>query len=355
MPSAPGWIDVPGKGKRYRMADGSLRFVSPDEVTRDPVGLVNYGLQGFADFLNQVQGRPVLAQEASIRSATTARSVTPPGNYRVPGVGEFDVRSGRPVGAMATAPLVTAPIATPARQAERSERNRMLQQAGGPNISQRLVPTEAEAEAINAAQARAQDAVIAYRGQDRDSTTTSLPAQLDQRDPIYAQRADIQAWMEANKNAPKGADGMNIVDRFLARQRPAAAVDEAPDYAPAGAPTQPWGAADAPGAPKSEGTVVGEKYYGKTWDGSRWVEAGDPLAQTDLRPASQAFPVEPAQALGGELEFAAQATAQESNLNFNSPLPLANQAQAEQSQKTEALLKRFLPAARDLNTPTYGQ
>lgn len=35
----------------------------------------------------------------------------------------------------------------------------------------------------------------------------------------YAQRADIQAWIEANKNAPKGVDGKNIVDRFLEQQK----------------------------------------------------------------------------------------------------------------------------------------
>jgi hypothetical protein len=35
----------------------------------------------------------------------------------------------------------------------------------------------------------------------------------------YAQRADIAAWMEANKNAPKGADGLNIVERFERQQR----------------------------------------------------------------------------------------------------------------------------------------
>lgn len=41
----------------------------------------------------------------------------------------------------------------------------------------------------------------------------------------YAQRADIQAWMEANKNAPKGADGKNIVDRFLEQQQKRGLLD----------------------------------------------------------------------------------------------------------------------------------
>lgn len=41
----------------------------------------------------------------------------------------------------------------------------------------------------------------------------------------YAQRADIQAWIEANKNAPKGVDGKNIVDRFLEKQRSQGLLD----------------------------------------------------------------------------------------------------------------------------------
>jgi len=41
----------------------------------------------------------------------------------------------------------------------------------------------------------------------------------------YAQRADISAWIEANKNAPKGADGKNIVDRFLEQQRAKGLLD----------------------------------------------------------------------------------------------------------------------------------
>lgn len=41
----------------------------------------------------------------------------------------------------------------------------------------------------------------------------------------YAQRADISAWIEANKDAPKGADGKNIVDRFLEQQRAKGLLD----------------------------------------------------------------------------------------------------------------------------------
>jgi hypothetical protein len=47
----------------------------------------------------------------------------------------------------------------------------------------------------------------------------------------YAQRADIAAWIEANKNAPKGVDGKNIVDRFLEKQQRQGLLD-APEQAP---------------------------------------------------------------------------------------------------------------------------
>lgn len=48
----------------------------------------------------------------------------------------------------------------------------------------------------------------------------------------YAQRADIQAWMEANKNAPKGVDGKNIVDRFLEQQQKRGLLDVPDQGAP---------------------------------------------------------------------------------------------------------------------------
>lgn len=47
----------------------------------------------------------------------------------------------------------------------------------------------------------------------------------------YAQRADIAAWIEANKNAPKGVDGKNIVDRFLEKQQRQGLLDT-PEQAP---------------------------------------------------------------------------------------------------------------------------
>lgn len=236
------------------------------------------------------------------------------------------------------------------------ERNRMLQQAGGPNISQRLVPTEAEATAINAARGPVQEAALNYRQQVESDPAAPLPELIDPRSPAYAQRADIQAWMAANQNAARGADGKNIVERFLAKQRPLqAATDAAPDYSPGGEPTAPWTPTDAPSAPPERGSVVGEKWYGKTWDGSRWVGPGDPVAQTSLRPEVPTFPVEPAQTFAPGVEFVPQATAQDSNLNFNSPLPEVNGAQALRDERTKSLLGRYLVQAGSLNTPTYGK
>lgn len=42
----------------------------------------------------------------------------------------------------------------------------------------------------------------------------------------YSDRADIRAWIDANKNAPKGVDGKNIVDRFLEQQRAKGLIQE---------------------------------------------------------------------------------------------------------------------------------
>lgn len=42
----------------------------------------------------------------------------------------------------------------------------------------------------------------------------------------YSDRADIQEWINANRNAPKGADGKNIVDRFLEQQRKRGLIQE---------------------------------------------------------------------------------------------------------------------------------
>lgn len=225
-------------------------------------------------------------------------------------------------------------MVTPASRARQEAANQALQNAGGANISQPIlasVPDAAVSASKEYAQARATNPMA------------ELPAVLDQRSQEYGQRADIQAWIDANRNAPKGADGMNVVDRFLAKQRPAAPLigqrSEAPDYSEGGAPTQPWTAADAPGPAPERGTVIGEKYYGKTWDGTQWI--GD--AQAPM--AAGALGTQAAYGMAADgIEFVPQATAQASNLNFNSPLPQANASQAfgdEAKKLSDELARRY--------------
>lgn len=264
------------------------------------------------------------------------------GTYSVPGVGTFDSASGRLIQAATRAPAPAAPAVRPAPVApgmgaptpvvtgrgNRQERmNEMSQNAGAANISERILPGQ---DAIDAAGAYA-----ATRGQD---PFAAAPALVDQRSQEYSQRADIQAWIEANRNAPKGADGMNIVDRFLAKRRPAAPVQgqlsDAPDYAEGGAPTVPWTAADSPGPAPERGAVIGEKFYGKTWDGSRWIDEST-LATAPTQAGWQAaIPPEPS-------SVAPRPTAQDSNLNFNSPMPAANAAQALKDEVSQELLDEY--------------
>lgn len=231
------------------------------------------------------------------------------------------------------APGLGAPTPiTTGRGASRERMNEMSQNAGGANISERILPGEDAVKAAGAyAEARAKDPFA------------EIPALVDQRSQEYGQRADIAAWIEANKNAPKGADGMNIVDRFLAKQRPAAPLQsqlsEAPDYSEGGAPTAPWTPADAPGPAPERGTVIGEKYYGKQWDGTQWIDQAQAPFSTSPLGTTAAYGM----AQQG-VEFVPQATAQASNLNFNSPLPEANMSQAfsdESRTLSEDLLKKY--------------
>lgn len=223
-------------------------------------------------------------------------------------------------------------MVTPATRARQEAANQALQNAGGANISQPIlagVPDDAVKASKEYAQARAAIPMA------------ELPAVLDQRSQEYSQRADIQAWLRNMQNG--SASQRAIADRFLTKQRPAAPLigqrSEAPDYSEGGAPTQPWTAADAPGPAPERGTVIGEKYYGKTWDGTQWV--GD--AQTPMAAGPLGTQAAYGMAADG-IEFVPQATAQASNLNFNSPLPQANASQAfgdEAKKLAEELAGRY--------------
>ena len=289
-------------------------------------------------------GRGATRTAAAVAApAVAASAVAAPvrgsmGAYSVPGVGTFDAATGRMTQA-AVRPASAAPgfgaptpVVSPASRARAEAANQALQNAGGANISERILPGEDAVKAVGAyAEARAKDPFA------------EIPALVDQRSQEYGQRADIAAWIEANKNAPKGADGMNIVDRFLAKQRPAAPLQsqlsEAPDYSEGGAPTAPWTPADAPGPAPERGTVIGEKYYGKQWDGTQWIDEAQAPFSTSPLGTTAAYGM----AQQG-VEFVPQATAQASNLNFNSPLPEANMSQAfsdESKTLSEDLLRKY--------------
>lgn len=101
-------------------------------------------------------------------------------------------------------------VGAPAARAQRERVNEMLQNAG---VQQPLPPME------DLRPYWARNPEIAKAAAEGPRST----------DAGYSERADIQAWMEANKNAPKGADGKNIVDRFLEQQQKRGLIREQPE------------------------------------------------------------------------------------------------------------------------------
>lgn len=354
--AAAGWITVPGKGKRYRMSDGSYRLMNPGDPLSTPVigDLINYGLQGAVDWLNRNQIGLSAPAKAAAQSAPVGRPAgyTTRETYTQPGVGEFDLRTGRPVAGTQVAPLVTPP-----QRAQLEESNRMLQQAGGPNISQRLVPTESEADALNAR----------YAGKEYWQTTAgqdmlelaqqqTAPADVKLAEYYEAQRAvglgaqdeilagltqgldpakaeAMKTWAKANpmlayreydKRFPKPTTGP---DDEAIRQAMAKGQyfpsESSPDPLAGGAQL-PISYRDL--APSSPGNVV-------------------PAPLPRLEPA--AFPT-PEQA---GLPVAPRFTAQEQNLNGTaSPLPQVAQAQAVVDLKGEELLRQHLAPLKALRS-----
>ena len=283
-------------------------------------------------------GRTAAAVAAPAVAASAVAAPVPGsmGAYSVPGVGTFDRASGRMTqAAVRPAPAAPglgapAPIVSPAGRARAEAANQALQNAGGANISERILPGEGAVKAAGAyAEARAKDPFA------------EIPALVDQRSQEYGQRADIAAWLQNMQNGSPSQRA--IAERFLAKQRPAAPLQsqlsEAPDYSEGGAPTAPWTPADAPGPAPERGTVIGEKYYGKQWDGTQWIdEAQAPLSTSPLGTSTSYGMAQQG------IEFVPQATAQASNLNFNSPLPDANMSQAfsdETKTLSEDLLKKY--------------
>lgn len=101
-------------------------------------------------------------------------------------------------------------VGAPASRAYRERANEMLQNAG---VQQPLPPME------DLRPYWAQNPEIAQAAKDGPRST----------EVGYSDRADIRAWIEANKNAQKGADGKNIVDRFLEQQQRRGLIREQPE------------------------------------------------------------------------------------------------------------------------------
>lgn len=186
-----GWVTVPANqtrsGKperRWRQPSGTLMEVQPGP------GFVATQL-GRA--FNQLGVLGASAEAALNQAGGYAAQPADTGRY-VPGDQQRDFDPGKDQTKKPAAPGLTAPVAygDPASRAREAEQRRMLQQA------------------------------TPYW--EREENKALLQAAQPDGGPRageagYAQRADIQAWIAANQNAPKGADGKNIVDRFLEQQR----------------------------------------------------------------------------------------------------------------------------------------
>jgi hypothetical protein len=376
---AEGWITVPGKGKRYRMADGSLRMMSPDGVTYDLGGTVTQGLQGAVNWLNANQigvygsGSPKSGKRGASQpvrtSSDSGTTYTSYGTYIVPGGAEYSIDGGGPTTTMATAPLVT-----PKDRVQREELQRMSQQYGaGRTYATRLVPTEEEAVAINTPKVPVPQAAVdqaAAFAQAREANPLADVrefAQIDQRSQEYAQRADIQAWMKANPELAK---------KFLAKQRqgepqPMRPTDSGLEAAYSGRIQVAPQGADPSGVPFQQGELPAgtpQPLQGGNAAGFQQEMNVGPAPQApvyqgpapDRAPAGMAQSQEAlSQAFSGQLEVVPQAAAQQSNLNFNSPLPSANLTQAyEDSRKKQLLnnpvLGKYLNAAGAINASWNG-
>lgn len=221
--AAQGWITVPGKGKRWRDGSGKLSYMPPLSAGVAALGStsVENAVLGARNFFERVDAQ-----------SQYAGSVYPDPRRGVPGLGADPrihneqlskpqleaLRRGQneaisgygstPGSSLPPAPGLGAPDAygDPASRAREAEQRRMLQQA---------TPywEREENQGIR--------------------TAAALGGGPRAGESGYAQRADIQAWMEANKNAPKGADGKNIVDRFLEQQQKRGLLDAPGQGSPA--------------------------------------------------------------------------------------------------------------------------
>jgi hypothetical protein len=115
--------------------------VAPRKSTleTDPLGVpkalfggAGSALQGFADFLNQVQGRPIGRPAAAEPAPTPQRQGPTRDIYLQPGVGYFDRSSGRFLGGAPSAPQLPTPgqRTTPIVQSSDDQYRQLLSQYG---------------------------------------------------------------------------------------------------------------------------------------------------------------------------------------------------------------------------------
>jgi len=332
MPSE-GWITVPGKGKRYRMADGSLRMMSPGGVTYDLGGTVQAGFQGAVDFLNKtgigIPGKGLPARAASAPVADTPY-VSPFKDSRAENLariqGDPNLGAWRPA-SPAAAPTIGAPAAqvTPAARAQDAEKLRMMQQYASDDYWKgetgkamlELAQNPSAPEKTKLADFYEAQRAVGIGAKDEIIQGLTMGMQGDEAKRIsqWAEANPALALREYNKRFPKGqmTDGPDDAAIKLAMEKEQFFPSE-------GSPNPLAGGA----------------------------QTAQPSAMAPTAAGMQA-------AYGAELEIAPKATAQNSNLNFNSPLPAANQVQAfGDNEKLKALMARYLPMARDMNITSFG-
>jgi len=208
------WVNVPGKGRRWQQPSGELMREQPGWGF---VGAqLQSGLQSIANPFGLLGDRPRMTSE-QMRRSTSGAPFLPPA-----------AAATLPTGGVSSDPRIhNAPTTEADLAALREGQNAAIraygpgQGAPDPHVAP---PERARREAVTA---MAQQ----YAPQNYwESETGKAMATAAQSGPKageagYAQRADIAAWIEANKNAPKGVDGKNIVDRFLEKQRAQGLLD----------------------------------------------------------------------------------------------------------------------------------
>lgn len=347
MPSE-GWITVPGKGKRYRMADGSLRMMSPGGVTYDLGGTVQAGLQGAVDFLNKtgigIPGRGLPGRAASAPVADTPY-VSPFANKRQEALDKMNSKpwmldprdpryhpeGGATLAAAPSAPFqqtsIGAPAAqvTPAARAQDAEKLRMMQQYASDDYWKgetgkamlELAQNPSAPEKTKLADFYEAQRAVGIGAKDEIIQGLTMGMQGDEAKRIsqWAEANPALALREYNKRFPKGQ------------------MTDGPDDAAIKSAMEKEQFFPSEGSPNPLGSGA---------------QAAQPSAMAPTAAGMQA-------AYGAELEIAPKATAQNSNLNFNSPLPAANQVQAfGDNEKLKALMARYLPMARDMNISSFG-